>query len=454
MQGRALLRNSTGSAYAKGAAYTQKRARAFSVQRSQGAPSRQHFQLQGGVDRQVLAALSSDSAGWGEARPDWSETCLDLDQDAPGPLTDLDAEWQEFLAANSRRPQLQPLIWNGGDAGSSSSGRHCLPRGNSSMLDSDSDDAEPSTSNRGLEASTSSSSSSSGSRFTSSIQSFDDWDFAEDDGSIPVPCNLPVNETTVHSIHSSTPSSSSSSGASLASLTSSSSGAAEQQLWATLGALPSSASRDVCSPADLLTSRSLWHSLREVYVLLFGVGQKDTEGIYSLRAVSDDGLPTETIIAFENMEDAIRYAALLEATMEHCPHVCSIPPTELMAFCSDSGYRCRLELEGSLLMPPDYNVHITDWERSLRLREGKFHVLPEEPEFSSSSNSSGRSHPAAAAGLQDDSSQLLLCHSELSELSDSELSAAQFTAAQLDCLKAQLEALLPATPAELSDEDC
>jgi hypothetical protein len=70
----------------------------------------------------------------------------------------------------------------------------------------------------------------------------------------------------VHSIHSSTPTttSSSSSGANLASLASSSSGAAEQQLWTTLGALPSSASRDLCSPADLLTSRSLWHSLREV----------------------------------------------------------------------------------------------------------------------------------------------------------------------------------------------
>jgi hypothetical protein len=92
----------------------------------------------------------------------------------------------------------------------------------------------------------------------------------------------------------------------------------------------------------------------------------------------------------------------------------------------------------------------------LPCREGKFHVLPEEPEFSSSATGS-RSHPAvaAAAGLQDSSSQLLLCHSELSELSDSEMmSAAQFTAAQLDCLKAQLEALLPATPAELSDEDC
>jgi hypothetical protein len=55
----------------------------------------------------------------------------------------------------------------------------------------------------------------------------------------------------------------------------------------------------------------------QVYVLLFGVGQKDTEGIYSLRAVSDDGLPTETIIAFENMEDAIRWAILRQQQQQH-----------------------------------------------------------------------------------------------------------------------------------------
>jgi hypothetical protein len=53
----------------------------------------------------------------------------------------------------------------------------------------------------------------------------------------------------------------------------------------------------------------------QVYVLLFGVGQKDTEGIYSLRAVSDDGLPTETIIAFENMEDAIRCGTFASAAV-------------------------------------------------------------------------------------------------------------------------------------------
>lgn len=54
--------------------------------------------------------------------------------------------------------------------------------------------------------------------------------------------------------------------------------------------------------------------------------------------------------------------------MEHSPHVCSIPPAELVTFCGESGYGCRLELAGSMLMPPDYNVHITDWERSLALR--------------------------------------------------------------------------------------
>lgn len=52
---------------------------------------------------------------------------------------------------------------------------------------------------------------------------------------------------------------------------------------------------------DILPPGSL-----QVYVLLFGVGERDTEGIYSLRAFSDDGLPQETIIAFEAEDDAQR----------------------------------------------------------------------------------------------------------------------------------------------------
>ena len=54
--------------------------------------------------------------------------------------------------------------------------------------------------------------------------------------------------------------------------------------------------------------------------------------------------------------------------MEHVPTVIAIEPRELLDFCSDSGYSYRVEADGSLLIPPDYYVGITDWERSLRLR--------------------------------------------------------------------------------------
>jgi hypothetical protein len=116
--------------------------------------------------------------------------------------------------------------------------------------------------------------------------------------------------------------------------------------------------------------------LSQVYVILFGVGSTDTEGIYSLRVMSrDDGLPQDTIIAFSCEEDADRYAGLLEATMDHVPSVCPIEPAELLDFCTDSGYSYRVEAQGSLLIPPDYYVGMTDWERSLRLREGKWTVM-------------------------------------------------------------------------------
>ena len=54
--------------------------------------------------------------------------------------------------------------------------------------------------------------------------------------------------------------------------------------------------------------------------------------------------------------------------MDYVPSVCPIEPRELLDFCADSGYHCRLEPRGSLLIPPDYNVGVTDWERSIHLR--------------------------------------------------------------------------------------
>lgn len=129
----------------------------------------------------------------------------------------------------------------------------------------------------------------------------------------------------------------------------------------------------------------VYGDLKEVFVILFGVGQSGHEGIYSLRAVNrEDGLPQDTIIAFEDQLDAERYACQLEGTFQsfsHVPHVCSIPPEELLNFCMDSGYNCRMEPVGSSLLPPDFNIGTTDWERSLRLRNGEFSVLEQEPDL-------------------------------------------------------------------------
>lgn len=64
--------------------------------------------------------------------------------------------------------------------------------------------------------------------------------------------------------------------------------------------------------------------------------------------------------------------------MEHMPHVCPIEPSELVDFCTESGYTYRLESQGSLLIPPDYNVGMTDWERSIRLRGGQWSVAEQQ----------------------------------------------------------------------------
>lgn len=132
-----------------------------------------------------------------------------------------------------------------------------------------------------------------------------------------------------------------------------------------------------------------FNDLEEVYVLLFGVGEASTEGIYSLRSYcAESALHKETIVCFKTVEDAIRFSGLLEATMPHLSTVHTIQPSELVQFCKDSGYACRLELEGTTLTPPEFNVGVTDWERSMKLRQGHYEVLDVEPDHTASSSSS------------------------------------------------------------------
>ncbi|KAK9838318.1 hypothetical protein WJX81_004326 [Elliptochloris bilobata] len=167
----------------------------------------------------------------------------------------------------------------------------------------------------------------------------------------------------------------------------------------------------------------LWRTLTNVHVILFGVGDFETEGIYSLRALRrEDNLPQDTIIAFEDDDDAVRYAGLLEATMVHKPHVCPITPQELLEFCREAGYSCRLEPRGTLLIPPDHNVGLTDWERSLRLREGQFSVLARDPverqpgpalfsapEYQGPTNNAGAYTPPVPSSLEEAKALLERC---------------------------------------------
>jgi hypothetical protein len=116
------------------------------------------------------------------------------------------------------------------------------------------------------------------------------------------------------------------------------------------------------------------------YVILFGVGEESMEGIYTLRTQEPDGLTNvDTVVAFESEVDAQRFATLLEATMVHKPSVFSISWGDVTDWCNESNTRCRLEPAGSLFIPPEANVGVTDWERALALQRGEFRVLDSEP---------------------------------------------------------------------------
>ena len=85
----------------------------------------------------------------------------------------------------------------------------------------------------------------------------------------------------------------------------------------------------------------------QVHVILFGVDSGDAEGIYSLRALTDDDtVPTDTIVAFECRQDAERYATLLEATMSHKPDVVPISP----GTASSAGAACSRCYQRSVSM--------------------------------------------------------------------------------------------------------
>ncbi len=103
----------------------------------------------------------------------------------------------------------------------------------------------------------------------------------------------------------------------------------------------------------------------QLWVLLFNT-DSENQGIYSL-SVGDKNV----ILAFEDEDDAIRYAGLLEAQDFPNPVVEKIEQEEIEAFCQEAGYDFNIVAEGELAIPPVQNVEETDWQPDLETQSAE-----------------------------------------------------------------------------------
>ncbi len=100
-----------------------------------------------------------------------------------------------------------------------------------------------------------------------------------------------------------------------------------------------------------------------VFVLLFNTGT-DNEGIHTLKLKDPDveGMHQDVVLAFEEEDDATRFALLLEAQDFPLPVVEEIEREEIESFCRESGLRMQFVEKGTLAVPPETNVERTDWQ--------------------------------------------------------------------------------------------
>ena len=102
-----------------------------------------------------------------------------------------------------------------------------------------------------------------------------------------------------------------------------------------------------------------------MHVLLFDAGS-DQEGIHSLELGG-----RTVVLMFEDADDAVRYAGLLEAQDFPVPTVELIDRIELEQFCREAGYEGRFVPAGFLpssdedrllIAPPENNMDVSTWK--------------------------------------------------------------------------------------------
>lgn len=96
-----------------------------------------------------------------------------------------------------------------------------------------------------------------------------------------------------------------------------------------------------------------------VYILLFNAGT-DNEGIHTVQMGDNN-----TILMFQEEDDAVRYAGLLEAQDFLAPKVEPIDSDEVEHFCRQANYDWKIVEPGQLEIPPAKNVEDIedlDWQ--------------------------------------------------------------------------------------------
>ncbi|MGD1930510.1 MAG: DUF3110 domain-containing protein [Leptolyngbyaceae cyanobacterium] len=94
----------------------------------------------------------------------------------------------------------------------------------------------------------------------------------------------------------------------------------------------------------------------QVYVLLFNAGT-DNEGIHSLQANGKN-----TVLIFEDADDATRFALMLEAQDFPSPTVEEFDQRDIEEFCAEAGFEAKLVASGALMVPPENSVDQTAWD--------------------------------------------------------------------------------------------
>ena len=96
-----------------------------------------------------------------------------------------------------------------------------------------------------------------------------------------------------------------------------------------------------------------------VHILLFNAGT-DNEGIHTVQVADRN-----TILMFQDKDDALRYAGLLEAQDFPEAKVEAIDSEEVEHFCRQADYDWKVVESGQLEIPPEKNVEELNWEKEL-----------------------------------------------------------------------------------------